>query len=101
MKKFFTNHCKQLNTKRQDNINQLGLGEILHELSAVDPKRNKEYRYRFTSTGIMQVLDAKFDEDVVITQYPAKPNTIKRYWKDAPQWYLSQAYELVCNGMMD
>lgn len=60
----------------------IGMGEVVYTTIQRDPKKNRDYKYEITSTGILTVW--ALDKNYVVTRMIARPNRLKQYWADCP-----------------
>lgn len=93
-----SNHYKEARILRQEAIEQIGLGTVVHTEVVFDVRKNRHFYYDITSTAVLIVR--AFDEpDFIITKYPARPSRIQRYWENAPEEIVMLSVEHTRQGL--
>lgn len=82
---------------RQENINRIGLGNVIYTTIRFDEKRQRTFRYEITDTAVLIVKAT--DDELIITKMVARPKRIRQYWEDAPQEIIQLAVEHTRAGM--
>lgn len=92
----YSKHYINDRQERQNLINTIGIGKVIHTEIAFDEKRGRTFKYEITSNAVLIVKDRH--KDFVITQMVARPSRIKKYWSNAPQEIIQISIEHTRKG---
>jgi hypothetical protein len=86
-------HWKTDRQKRNQIIAQIGIGQVIKEVTIDRGHKNGPEIHKITSTGLIVIYNKR--TNIMITILIARPNQIKRYYaeNEAPQKIINLAFE--------
>lgn len=77
----YSKHYTNDRTEREAYIKKVGIGEVVYRRTIFDESRGRKFVYEVTTTA-MVIVRAYDDQNLIITQYPARPSRIKKIWEN-------------------
>lgn len=75
-----SNHYKRDRKRREEIVKQIGTGNVIKEVVLDRGHRNGPEVHKVTDTGLVLVYNQR--TNVLITKLIARPNQIRRYYKE-------------------
>lgn len=83
-------HYRKDRQRREDLIQEIGLGEVVYTTTQYSEKRGRTYLYEVTTNAILIVKSVDIP-DFVVTKIVARPSRLLQYWENPPQEILDKA----------